>query len=217
MKQKTRLILSLVMNSLLFVFVAFSVAMFFVKTGDGNMQVKGAECFKYFTIDSNVFCALTCIGIIVYDILMLSGKKESFGRTALLLKEMGATAVMLTFLVVVVFLGPTQGYDGMFSGTNFFLHLVCPLFAFFSYVFTEFEQGEKKLFIYALYALIVMVVYGTIYLLMVVVIKKWTDFYGLNRGGLWPISLVCMLAATYLISLALSFLNGRMGKNKQAE
>ena len=39
----------------------YSIATFFVRRGVGNMQVLGAVCFRYFTVDSNLFCASLCL------------------------------------------------------------------------------------------------------------------------------------------------------------
>ena len=41
-----------------------SLAVFFLRTGDGNMAVHGTLAFRYFTVDSNILCALACAGLI---------------------------------------------------------------------------------------------------------------------------------------------------------
>ena len=48
-----------------------------------------------------------------------------------------------------------------------------------------------------------MLLYGILYLYMVVISKKWEDFYGFNKTGKWPISFVLMTVGSFLISLIL--------------
>lgn len=200
-------IISLVVNTFNFAAVFICMLLYFIDKGDGNMAVSGIRTFKYFTNDSNILMALTSIGIIVCDILILLKKREDIDDIALSLKQIGTVAATVTFLTVMFFLGPTQGYGIMLAGKNLYLHLICPVLAILSYIFTEFSNGKKRnVFIYSIYGIIPTLLYGFVYLIMVVVVEEgWEDFYGFNQGGLWYISVLTMLAATYLISLGLTF------------
>lgn len=202
-------IISLVVNAFNFIAVFLCMLLYFIDKGDGNMAVSGVRTFKYFTNDSNILMALTSIGIIVCDILMLLKKREDIDQLALLLKQVGTVAATVTFLTVMFFLGPTQGYGIMLAGKNLYLHLICPVLAILSYVFTEYTQNKKEnMFVYSVYGIIPTFLYGIVYLIMVVVVEDgWEDFYGFNQGGLWYVSVFAMLAATYLISLGLTFLH----------
>lgn len=202
-------IISLVVNAFNFIAVFLCMLLYFIDKGDGNMAVSGVRTFKYFTNDSNILMALTSIGIIVCDILMLLKKREDIDQLALLLKQVGTVAATVTFLTVMFFLGPTQGYGIMLAGKNLYLHLICPVLAILSYVFTEYTQYKKEnMFIYSVYGIVPTFLYGIVYLIMVVVVEDgWEDFYGFNQGGLWYVSVFAMLAATYLISLGLTFLH----------
>lgn len=209
-KKLILVITSLVANVFNFVAVFICMLLYFIDTGDGNMAVSGVYTFKYFTNDSNILMALTSIGIIVCDILILLKKREDIDKISLLLKQIGTVAVTVTFLTVMFFLGPTQGYGIMLAGKNLYLHLICPVVAILSYIFTEFSNAKKEnLFVYSLYGITPTFLYGLVYLIMVIIVKDgWEDFYGFNRGGLWYISVFAMLLATYVISLGLTFFHG---------
>ena len=201
-KEKTERILSIIFNLLIVVGTILSVAKFYVKSGDGNMEVAGMRCLRYFTVLSNILSGLTAAIMLAAQVR----EKGSVPQWVLVQKYVGTVSVTLTFLTVVLFLGPTQGYVRMFSGNAFYLHLVGPLLAIFSLIFME--QGTKPLTKkHALLAMLPCVVYGLLYLVMVVFVGRenggWPDFYGFNIGGMWYLSLVVMYAANWLLCLLL--------------
>lgn len=203
-KRKIMASVSLVMNLAMLIMVTYCTSLYFFQTGVGNMAVDGAECFRYFTIDSNILCALTGIFVIVGDVFILIGKYTKLPRCLILIKQVGTVSITVTFLTVLFFLGPTQGYGIMFAGGNLFMHLICPLLAIISYLFLESYECVGNSFLQSLYGLIPVIVYGAVYLTMVVILDDgWPDFYGFNRGGMWYVSILAMLAATYVISLGL--------------
>ena len=122
----------------------------------------------------------------------------------LLWKYSGTCAVSVTFLTVMLFLGPTmKNYKALLSGYEFFLHLLCPLLAIVSYVF--FEKREFEFYI---------VIYGTLPLVLYIALyyyknmhapegHRWKDFYGFNKSDKWPLSMAAMVAAGFLISVIL--------------
>ena len=70
MSRKTAAIISFCSNLLLVVLVVYSVARFFSASGDGNMEVTGALCFRYFTIDSNILAANNW-NVVQYSVLTM--------------------------------------------------------------------------------------------------------------------------------------------------
>jgi hypothetical protein len=51
----------------------------------------------------------------------------------------------------------------------------------------------------AILGMLPMLLYGAVYLYKVILApegRRWEDFYGFNRGGMWPIAAVAMLAGT---------------------
>lgn len=194
-------IFSLISNVLNVIFVTASIVGFFVATGSGNMQVAGAKCFMYFTIDSNILAAVSSLCMCVFSVAHIKDDKLEIPKWLSLFKFVGTTAVTVTFLTVIFFLGPTMGYGLMFAGSSLFLHLINPLLCIISYVC--FEKSAELPTKYSLLGLLPTAIYGVVYVTMVVFLQKWQDFYGFNVGGFWFISLPVMLAATYLFAICL--------------
>ncbi len=180
-------------------------AIFGVFSGDGALWRAGFGRFVYFTVDSNVLAALALAVAMPFKIRRLkSGKMLPTAVTALCFT--GASAVTVTFLTVVLFLGPLYGYGSMYAGNNLFLHMICPLLAVVSFIFDC--GGEKRLDPRLTPAgALPTLIYGAVYFIMVIVVGRenggWADFYGFNMSGRWYISIVVMLAATYAAALAL--------------
>ena len=211
MTRKTSAVFSFCSNLLLVVLVAYSVARFFFASGDGNMEVKGALCFRYFTIDSNILAAAASLLLLPVEFRRITGKSDTVPPALNVLKLAGTTAVTITFAVVLVFLGPTMGYGKMFEGTNIFMHAVCPVLAIVSFLF--FDGGSPLSEKQSRPALLPAVVYGLVYLLMVIILTEarggWPDFYGFNAGGLWPVSIIIMFSVNILFVWLLRKLHNR--------
>lgn len=200
-------ILSLVSNALIFVLTAYSVISFYVKGGDANMKVRNEKCFEYFTVDSNILAAITSAVMIVFNIMSFSKGGFAAPMWALVFKLVGATAVGLTFLVVVTMLAPfaEKGYFSLFEGSSFFMHFLTPVLAMLSFVL--FEGGMRIGFINILFALIPTIIYAVVYFIMVLIVGEekggWNDFYGFNKGGKWYITAPAIIGMTALISFGL--------------
>ena len=118
---------------------------------------------------------------------------------------------MLTFLTVLVFVGPTYAANGnnyfdMYMYDMFFFHFFNPILVFI--VFLLFSKGEKLNWKECLFGIIPMVLYAIFYSI-VVLSGTMEDFYGFTFGGqYWVISLVIpvMLGVTYLISFLSSLI-----------
>lgn len=163
----------------------------------------GIGTFKYFTILSNIFCAICSLVIGIYEILVYKKKKEEIPNIVYLFKYISTLCVTITFLTVMFFLFPTQGAKAMFGGTNGFLHILSPILAIVTYLFFEHAVQKEVIYIKALYATIPIVIYAILYLIMVVILEKWEDFYGFNRGNMWYLFLIGMTILTYALSLGL--------------
>jgi hypothetical protein len=124
-----------------------------------------------------------------------------------LLKYIGTASVTVTFLTVMVFLGPTLGYKDQLKSWGLFLHLIGPLLAIVSFCFTE--RLYPLTLPLALLGDVPVLLYGLFYLYKVVLgpdTGRWDDFYGFNKEGKWPASFAGMLAGTFLLCLALMLL-----------
>ncbi|MCQ2354608.1 MAG: hypothetical protein MJ102_05820 [Clostridia bacterium] len=202
---RSRNVVSLAMNLSSFVLTLISILWFFrpagAGAGVGNMSSGGTGCFRFFTNDSNILSALISLAVVPFNIKSIISGKDEIPDLIMTLKMIGTAAVTLTMTVVLVFLGPTQGFAKMYSGVCFELHLICPLLAIISFCF--FERGlfitKKRL----LWVLLPTFIYGTVYLINVVFIQTWKDFYGFNIGGFWYISYFVIHIVTFLIALVL--------------
>jgi len=203
--------LSIIMNSLIIVFTAYSILGFYFVGGDGNMAVTGSRCFVYFTVDSNVLAAIAAALIIIAQAAGMSSGKTIPGGI-IVLKHVGTVAIAVTFFTVIGFLGPLFGFQYMYVGSSFFMHLITPLLAMLSLCCTECRPPMR--FRVTFLGMIPTAVYGAVYMIMVVFRREWHDFYGFNMGGRWYVSLVVMLTVTWLLSLGLwAVRNARRKKN----
>ena len=202
MNKKMKFWLSVTVQILLIVFTAWSVSSMYFLTGSGNMRVNRAMIFRYFTVDSNILCAVSCI----FSLIQTLRRRGPGSKAVMLLRYAGTAAVTVTLMTVLLFLGPVHGYGSMFSRWNLWLHLLAPVLAVVSFVWLERDGTfpEKK---QLPLSMLPVIAYGIVYLVMVVVLGKdkggWPDFYGFNGRGKWYLSYVCMLAGTALIGLVL--------------
>jgi hypothetical protein len=196
--ERVRTVFAVVFNVAIFAVTAFCVLTFFVKGGRGNMEVVGPVAFRYFTVDSNVLVAVASLFVAVFGIVKLATGRE-YPEWVRVFKFVGTVAVMLTFLTVVVFLGFIYGFKAMFVGINLFLHLLTPLAALLTLWIAEAGVRIRPAF-FAL-GVAPMIVYGAVYLWMVIFAEKWEDFYHLANGGKWWVSVLAMVAGTALIAV----------------
>ena len=212
MASKKNNIISLILNLIIITSTIYAISLFFTTTPDkGNMQVTGMEFLRFFTNLSNIFVSVASLIMIVFNIRNMRTGSDVFPKWAMLLKFTATVSISVTFITVVVFLGPMfmamgQSYWVMFAGNCFFLHFTTPVIAIISILFFEkCETFEKK---FAFLGLLPTVLYSIVYVVMVVFIGKdnggWPDFYGFTFGGkmyLVPISLIAMYGLTILLSL----------------
>ena len=214
---KTKMIAAICINALIFLFTVYGMSRFFTVGGDGNMTVMNTRCFQFFTVDSNLLAALASLLLLAAQIRCLrTGKIPPI--QLIVLKLVGTTAVGVTFFTVFCFLGTLYGYKSMIVGVNLYMHLLTPLLAMIGFCFLETQPAIRFRSVFL--GLIPTILYGIVYMIMVVLQKRWMDFYGFNMGGHWKLSSILMLAATFLICLGLLALRRALaGKEarKQAE
>ena len=153
---------------------------------------------RYFTALSNLLCAVTALAVAV---CRLGGGALPYAVGVL--KYVGTAAVTVTMLTVVCFLGPTIGFKPMFSGPDLWLHLVCPLLAIVSWALWD---RPDLPFAAVFLGVLPVVLYGFVYIYRVLYApeaRRWSDFYGFNRGGKWPLSYAAMLVGAFAVSVLL--------------
>ncbi len=212
--------ISLAMNALVFLMVLCSMIWILISTTGGSGGVTDAEAgernvFRYFTVDSNILAALTCLLMIPYNIRSIRRGEDAIPQWVLTLKMIGTVAVALTFAVVMLYFLPLVGFGtGLISGANLALHLLCPLLAMISFCF--FERGLFVTKTRLLLGIVPSVIYGTVYLINVIFLKTWEDFYFFNVGGFWYLTYLVFPALTYLLALGIRALHNKFDKQPQA-
>ena len=205
---KKKLIISVVINFLIFVTTTFSIIHSFFAEAVGNMEGYARwGIFVFFTIDSNLFCALASLAVGIFNLIkIIKNDFEKENKVLDLIKFISTVAVGLTFITVVLFLVFIYGV-GVLVGDNFVLHLSSPILAIISYMFFDSKITNKIKVV--LLGILPTIIYGAVYITMTVLIGHdnggWYDFYMFNMGGMWPITVIVMLLVTFGISFLINF------------
>lgn len=162
---------------------------------------KSGNFFCFFTTLSNLFAMAGCALILPFCVAAVCTGKASVPGFVLVFKYVSAVSVCVTWLTVMFFLGPTQGYRKMFEKNGLYLHLIGPILAVGSCCFAERAVPALPA---ALVGVIPTVLYAVVYYIEIIVKKRWDDFYGFNRGGKWYISAAAMILGTAAICVLLS-------------
>ncbi|MBR1731075.1 MAG: hypothetical protein IJ725_01405 [Ruminococcus sp.] len=201
---KRKIAAAITLNTVIVVVTMAVISSFFLGNKDAFIR-SGPQSFRFFTTDSNVLSMIGAMIMIPFELRILRGKAEELPRFAVVIKYITTASVTLTFFTVMFFLGPLFGYRTFLGDTGIFTHLLSPLLAF--YTFTLLETDCEISFKNVLWAIVPTLIYGTVYLIQVLVIGKenggWEDFYFFNLGGYWYISAVVMFIAGLLINLLL--------------
>ena len=215
-KDNSKLIVSIVLNLLIFAMVVFSTIVMFTdfKFTHGKepvLESHGISMFKFFTVDSNIFMGIVSLLFAIKEIMMLKDKTSNISTKLYILKLMATTGVGVTFAVVFLYLGHIVdgGMLTMLQNSNLFYHLIIPVFSFITFIF--FERTTKLKFKYTLYGLVPTVLYAAYYLINALThiengkVSPLYDWYWFIQGGLWQIAIVipAVFILTYVISLLL--------------
>lgn len=187
---------SALINTVIFIITLILVIRFFRKDGKWNPK-RGQQAFRFFTCQSNVLCACAAL------LITVSQLTSTVPEWIWILKYIGTSAVSVTMMTVLLFLGPIYSYKEVLKGSDFFMHLLTPLLTLIS--FCAFEKRGMR-FSLALIGLLPVVLYGPLYLYKVLYApekKRWDDFYGFNKTGKWPISFAAMLLGSFLICMGI--------------
>ena len=140
-----------------------------------------ADSLKWFTTLSNL---LQGIASLVMVIALLCGFDQALWLKAL--RWAAATSVGVTFFTVLLFLGPSQGYQGFYDDSGLYYHLIVPLAAMLAFVLLD--RGGGLPWGYILIALAPFVLYGLGYSLNLIVngfgpSRYAHDLYGFAQHG----------------------------------
>ena len=178
------------------------------QVGDGMV---GIGYLKAFTSDSNIFCGIISAISLIY---LIKNKSYDYPEWLRGLILMATTAVCVTFTLVVLFLNPVMSLQKgdmfiMFEGDMFHFHFLNPLLAVAGIILCRSEKRYTRAMWWC--AAIPVFVYSIVYLINVVFLKTWNDFYGFTFGGKMFMVPVVM-AAIYGLSMALTSILARIGR-----
>lgn len=201
-------------NVFLVLAVLFAFYIMYFKS-DGLLQARGIAAFKYFTVLSNVFGGVMAAVWLIFSVFTRKKGKE-MPRTVVLFKYTAAVCLGLTFVTVMVFLGPLYGYIAMLRKANLWFHLLIPLTAMAEFVFLNSEEiGVRN----CAASMLPMLTYATFYLIYNLIMGQSEnpfryDWYGFLLWG-WGVG-VCIFAViccvTFGIGAVLRLLNKNVGK-----
>ena len=123
--------LKLAVNVFLLAATIFAFYLMYFRN-EGLLLAKGIAAFKYFTVLSNAFGGAMAAVWLAFAVV---GRGEEVPRAIDLLKFTAAVCLGLTFMTVMVFLGPLYGYIAMLRSANLWFHLLIPLAAMGELVF----------------------------------------------------------------------------------
>ena len=182
------------LNLLVFITTVISVAVTLIfgswasRKDDGTLFGMHVDYWMHvvsFTILGNIMLGIIALVAAIIGIKCLKKKKE-LPKGLLTWYLLGATNGTLIVLTVVSFLAPLRVASGkeyfdMLLGPMFHLHFFNPLVMDFCYIFLS---GKRKATMKArLLSLIPVVIYSAPYIICVVILHVWPDFYNLTFGG----------------------------------
>ena len=174
-----------------------------------------------FTVESNILMGLIAGGACICGVRSLV-KKTNLPKSLPTWYLIGATSAMLTFLIVVLFLAPVRAittgrsYFDMLIGPMFFFHFFNPVLAAITLIFftSKGHLGRGACF----FALIPPALYAVLYIINVVFLQTWNDFYGFTFGGryyLVPLVILVVCLIVFAIASGLAHLHNRINQARK--
>ena len=187
------------LNVFIFVIVIINWIRMMLGLSNTGLASSGLRSLKYFTVLSNLFEA--------YASTMWLYKKDEK------IKYIASVSLSLTFITVVLFLGPLFGYRIMYIGSNFWFHLIVPIIAVMEVIFLSKYTISKK---DNLFALMPMFIYGLFYVGNIFIngVGSWpntNDWYGFftwgYTGGIVVFFVISL--ATYFMGYVIKRINNK--------
>ncbi len=163
---KNKLIVSLILNLLVFIFMLVGFLWMVFTTKDYEMCANGLLCLVYFTVLSNIFAGVSSLIYFIFQLLKYF-KNVEIKRWSFILQFVSTISTSITFFVVVLLLAPLnaiydhESYFSMFYGPNFFLHFVVPVIGIINFIFLQKDDSISYKCVFL--CLIPVVLYGVFY------------------------------------------------------
>ncbi len=223
LSSKQKLKISLILNIIIVIMTIFAfIVMFmdfkFMPGTETTIASSKVGRLRFFTIDSNLLMGIAALVFLIEEIKLLKGKIKEINRKYYVFNLMSTSAVTLTFMVVLVYLGQIapNGLYSMYVDKNLFFHGLIPLVAMINFIF--FTNTDKLKFKDTYYGLIPMILYAIYYITNVLShiengkVSPDYDWYYFIQGNILKVFFVVPLifVLTYFISYSLWYLNKKM-------
>lgn len=210
--QRYRSIITLIACIITFVATLYALGWQLVRYTREGLKV--IDVFKYFTTISNMMTALAASFIIPYAVNGYRSRHFSYPKWVSMLHFTGTTCVTLVSLFTALFIS-SYNREFAFGGSNFYLHVVCPLMVLISFIFVEshYEYSEKEFLI----CLLPFFIYSIAYVVNVVFIGRWNDLYMLNTIVPFYVSLPAMYIAYLTIAHLIKWISLKVSDLQQAK
>lgn len=204
---------SLIMSSLIVIFVFISVVRNLITLPTEQFPEVGTKTFRMFTVLSNMFVAITSAMCIPFAVEGIREKNYHLPRWIVNLTYISVTAISLTFVTTITVLGPTQGYVLMlFKRSNLFVHTLVPIFSITAFLFVNTYHTIK--FKTLLYAMIPVFLYASVYFISAIIVGEdnggWRDHYRFTEIMPWYLALVVMMSAAFGLGALIRFVHNKM-------
>ena len=199
---------ALTCDAILILFVLGCLFLFFF-IGE-NEEMTGVKALRYFTVHSCIASALVSSVTAGYILRWLITGRP-IPRGAACMKFAGISSICITFTVTMsIFVytlcsgidafGTELGFSRILSGSNLFMHLICPLLGISSLIM---EPGARLRWRDLWTAYVPVTVYSILYIIFALHLSRenggWTDIYSVSRAGI-----AFSAAAVAVITLAVS-------------
>ena len=240
---RKRTILSLAVNAYLIISTVIITVSNLLAEEPVNFteEYRGVKYLLYFTVLSNIFLGLCSVLIIIFLLKNIrtyvrpagaypvqngsSGEDPDwkFPFWLYMVIMMAVVSIIVTFVSATFYMGPGQGMFGrtyfyIFSGSNFFFHLLNPLIgcAMFIWLIPHHNYSLPE----CLLGIIPSLIYAVFYTIAVLLNKSLPDFYFITYGGLYmpsPITMVMPFAMCYAMTVMITRFHNHAGHFYVAE
>ena len=206
MSESFKTVTAIVLNIVLFIMEAAVMIPCF--------QRENKHMFIYYTNDSNIFAGITSLIYSVAALTALSQGRAAVPEWIVMLRFMSTLGLTLTYVIVVTALAPAYGKGGyaklLFGKFSIFVHLICPLIAFISFVF--FEDGSCLSGTSALFIVMIPTLLYAVLSILLNILKKWDGPYFFLKVYNQPVYVsmlwaVIVLGGAFLLGLCIRNLN----------
>lgn len=167
--------------------------------------------FVYFTTLSNIFVMGVCLIDLPIRIKMIIKNDRFDYNWQFNIRFLSAIYIIITFMIVnlvLVFL-VEEPYE-LYEGKEIFTHVIIPILSVLTLFITWRKSKLNKKII--LLTQIPILMYSIWYLIMVFVLKVWSDFYSV---GFWyPYSLLIFVVMLFGLSIGIAFVCYKLKNRK---